>query len=54
MSEVLAREAWPGVIERYARFLPVSEATPRITLLEGNTPLIESVKIGPRLGAGPR
>lgn len=32
--------SWPGVIERYARFLPVSSDTPRITLNEGNTPLI--------------
>jgi threonine synthase len=40
---------WPGVIEYYKDFLPVSDATPRITLLEGNTPLIPSVNIGPRL-----
>jgi threonine synthase len=31
---------WPGVIKRYAEFLPVTGATPVITLLEGNTPLI--------------
>lgn len=31
---------WPGVIRRYAEHLPVSDATPVITLLEGNTPLI--------------
>src|SRR5262245_26409148 len=31
---------WPGVIKRYAAFLPVSAATPVVTLLEGNTPLI--------------
>ena len=31
---------WPGVIKRYAEFLPVSAATPVVTLLEGNTPLI--------------
>jgi threonine synthase len=31
---------WPGVIRRYAAHLPVSEATPIVTLLEGNTPLI--------------
>jgi threonine synthase len=31
---------WPGVIRRYASFLPVTAATPVITLLEGNTPLI--------------
>jgi len=40
--------AWPGIIEAYKDFLPVSEKTPRITLLEGNTPLIESRHLGPR------
>src|SRR5437764_616385 len=32
--------SWPGVIHRYAEFLPVTDATPVVTLLEGNTPLI--------------
>ena len=32
--------SWPGVIRRYAEHLPVTDATPIITLLEGNTPLI--------------
>jgi threonine synthase len=32
--------AWPGVIQRYRAYLPVTEATPVVTLLEGNTPLI--------------
>jgi threonine synthase len=31
---------WPGVIRRYAEHLPVTAATPVVTLLEGNTPLI--------------
>src|SRR5262245_45297439 len=31
---------WPGVIRRYAQYLPVTAATPVVTLLEGNTPLI--------------
>src|SRR5215475_2914173 len=31
---------WPGVIRKYAEHLPVTNATPVITLLEGNTPLI--------------
>lgn len=44
--------AWPGVIEHYAELLPVSAATPRITLLEGNTPLIPSRYLAPRLGEG--
>ena len=31
---------WSGVIRHYAQYLPVTEATPIITLNEGNTPLI--------------
>jgi len=33
---------WQGVIARYARYLPVSDATPVVTLNEGNTPLIRA------------
>jgi threonine synthase len=35
-------ERWQGVIHRYADYLPVSDATPVVTLNEGNTPLIEA------------
>jgi threonine synthase len=31
---------WSGVIDRYARYLPVTNATPIVSLDEGNTPLI--------------
>ena len=31
---------WPGVIRRYAEYLPVTAETPIVTLNEGNTPLI--------------
>lgn len=31
---------WHGVIKHYSRYLPVSAATPTVTLKEGNTPLI--------------
>ncbi|HEY3396723.1 MAG TPA: threonine synthase [Armatimonadota bacterium] len=44
-----SRQPWPGLIEYYKDFLPVTDATPRITLLEGDTPLIPSVHIGPKL-----
>ncbi len=40
---------WQGVIEEYQEFLPVSDQTPRVTLLEGDTPLIPSRHIGPSL-----
>src|SRR5271166_2548214 len=41
---------WPGLIEHYRRFLPVSDKTPIVTLNEGNTPLIESVELASRVG----
>ena len=45
-----ARKPWPGVIEAYRDRLPVSRATPIITLLEGNTPLILSPGLSRRVG----
>jgi threonine synthase len=39
-----------GIIERYAEYLPVTAATPRVTLGEGSTPLVRSSRIGPALG----
>ncbi|HLH76888.1 MAG TPA: threonine synthase [Candidatus Binataceae bacterium] len=41
---------WPGIIEHYRRFLPISEQTPVVTLNEGNTPLIEAPELAARLG----
>lgn len=38
-------EPWHGLIEHYRDFLPVSDKTPVITLLEGNTPLIRASHI---------
>lgn len=37
--------SWPGVIERYREFLPVSELTPLVTLLEGDTPLLPAPRL---------
>ena len=34
-----------GVIARYREFLPVTDATPVISLSEGSTPLIHSPKL---------
>ena len=42
--------SWRGVIEEHRASLPVSEATPVITLLEGGTPLIPAPAISPRVG----
>ncbi len=33
---------WKGIVDKYRYFLPVTEATPVVTLNEGNTPLIRS------------
>jgi threonine synthase len=41
-----------GVIERYREFLPVSPATPIISLGEGKTPLIYSPRLSERVGRG--
>src|ERR1017187_10984649 len=43
--------AWRGVIEEYREFLPVSEATPVVTLLEGGTPLLPAPRLSARVGA---
>jgi len=40
-----------GLIERYRELLPVSDATPVITLYEGNTPLLPAPRLSERLGA---
>lgn len=40
---------WLGIIEAYRDFLPVTAQTPVCTLYEGNTPLVSSKIIGPRL-----
>jgi threonine synthase len=37
--------AWPGVIETYRRYLPVSDRTPVVTLHEGNTPLVPAPRL---------
>ncbi len=42
----------PGVLARYRAYLPVTPATPIITLGEGNTPLVRSETLEKRLGVG--
>jgi threonine synthase len=42
---------WRGLIEEYREFLPVSDATPVVTLQEGNTPLLPAPRLSDRLGA---
>lgn len=45
-----SRPEWPGVIEAYREFLPVSPSTPVVTLLEGNTPLLPAPNLQERIG----
>ena len=42
--------SWPGIIEKYRPFLPVSAGTPVVTLREGNTPLIPAPALSAKLG----
>jgi threonine synthase len=46
----VARVPWPGVIEAYRDHLPVTSTTPVITLLEGNTPLLDAPRVAQRAG----
>jgi len=41
---------YQGVIRRYKNYLPVTEKTPIVTLLEGDTPLIEAENLRVSLG----
>src|SRR4051812_17485046 len=41
-----------GVIARYREYLPVSDATPIVSLGEGNTPLIPCAKLSAKVGRG--
>jgi len=41
---------WPGLIEAYREHLPVTSSTPVITLLEGNTPLLEAPRVAQQAG----
>ncbi len=51
MSSQLHR-AWPGVIAHYRDRVHVAPATPPVTLLEGNTPLIPAPRLAQALGGG--
>ncbi|MDR2772759.1 MAG: threonine synthase [Elusimicrobiota bacterium] len=41
---------YKGLIDKYCDILPVSDKTPRISLLEGNTPLIPAKNLPSKLG----
>ncbi|WP_348228185.1 threonine synthase [Trichocoleus desertorum] len=42
--------SWPGLIEAYRPYLPVTDQTPVVTLHEGNTPLIPVPAIAEQIG----
>jgi threonine synthase len=50
MRNLEGRKIGEGVIERYRSFLPVTEATPVISLAEGSTPLIFSPRLSEETG----
>ena len=39
-----------GILNTYSEFLPLSEKTPRISLGEGGTPLVQSERLANYLG----
>jgi threonine synthase len=49
-ADIAARIARPTLVDRYRRFLPVSDATPVVSLGEGMTPLVHLRRLGARLG----
>ena len=50
MTSTSARSARPTLVERYREFLPVTDATPAVSLGEGFTPLVQLRRLGGRLG----
>lgn len=45
-------DTYKGIIEKYRKFLPVSDKTPIVTMKEGNTPLLEARHISSLVGGG--
>ncbi len=43
-------QRWRGLIEEYRERLPVTDRTPVVTLLEGNTPLVPAQRLSERTG----
>ncbi len=48
-SKKVTQKNWPGLIEAYREWLPVSDKTPVISLQEGSTPLIPIKSISKRI-----
>ena len=50
MPSASRTDAYPGVVERYRAWLPVSDKTQIVTLLEGATPLVPAENLSRELG----
>jgi threonine synthase len=50
MTTVAGRAGWRGLIEEYRDRLPVTDATPVVTLLEGGTPLVPAYHVSELVG----
>ncbi|WP_106849467.1 threonine synthase [Blastococcus sp. Marseille-P5729] len=46
----MATPTWRGLIEEYRQWLPVTDSTPVVTLLEGGTPLVPAPGLSERTG----
>ena len=50
LSSGVAGGGRPRLMDRYRRFLPVTDATPRLSLGEGATPLVRAERLGRAIG----
>jgi threonine synthase len=50
MTAITQARPWRGVIQEYRERLPVTDATPVVTLCEGGTPLVHSEKLSAETG----
>ncbi len=50
-SERSRHFGWPGILTAYEAWLPVTPETPRLSLCEGNTPLVYSEQLSQRVKA---
>ena len=48
--DIDVRLSRPTLVDRYRQFLPVTDATPALTLGEGYTPLVAARRLGARIG----
>ena len=50
-SPAVMRGGRPRLMDRYRRFLPITDATPDLSLGEGGTPLVRAERLGKAIGA---